>query len=175
MSREQNKQCEIQSLLDKLESVYSQWEKKHTQTEPADPDAYKIINLSRALTFCTDPERYEQLEEELETLLHAEPEVIELSVNPSELLTLMIGLILSIQSFEAERYVKESLGAGVSVGQRWSKVAELMLIKQPDEKLRQHGDGELIEYWLHINQGLSPREAKEKVFKKFKFSSQGGL
>ena len=55
--------------------------------------------------------------------------------------------------------------------QRWSKVAEIMLIKNPEEKLSIHGDEELIWYSVMINSGKNPRQASEEVFKKFRFNS----
>lgn len=163
-----DKQREIKALLNKLDAVYLDWEKNRPKPKSGYADAATVIHKSLSLAFCIDTER----RKELETLLNPEPDVIDISVSPTELLSILIGLVLLMQSLEAERFVKDSIGKGVSNEKRWSKVAEMMFIKDPAEKLRRHGNAELIAYWVRIDHGMTPRKASEEVFKKFKFNSQ---
>lgn len=172
MENEQDEQRILGALLDRLEAVYSEWEKNCPKTEPSYADASKVINRAIARVFCTDPERRNEIENELEAL-NPEVDFIDISVTPYELLALMLGLMCSIQSLEAKKYINESLGTGVSNEQRWSTAAEIMFIKEPGERLRPHTGDELIYYSVHIKRGAKPRKASEEVFKKYKFSSQG--
>jgi hypothetical protein len=107
---------------------------------------------------------------------HCEP-VLDLS--PVEILLIQQGLVLLVQSFEAERFISESLNTDSSIpkeqrgssAQRWSKVSEIMLLKDPKNTSSVHGSNEFCYYWGLIKAGLAPRKASEEVFKKFKFKN----
>jgi len=100
-----------------------------------------------------------------------EEEKITVSISPIDFTLIFRGLIYLRQSVEAERYIKESIATGVTNEQRWSKVAEIMLLRDPNEKLSIHGDDELIFYAVMIKTGLTAKQASEEVFKKFKFNT----
>lgn len=103
---------------------------------------------------------------------HYDQDVIDITISPGESMFIALGLNLLIQSFDAEEYIKESIGTGITSEKRWSKVAEIMLLKDPGEKLSSHGSDEFCLYWGAIKAGMSTRKASEEVFKRFKFNSQ---
>jgi hypothetical protein len=97
---------------------------------------------------------------------------IDISINPTELISILLGLHHLRMYLHAKQYLKENVGKGISNEKRWSKVAEIMLIKEPGEKLKLYDDDAFISYWAYTKAGLDPRKASEEVFKKFKFPSQ---
>ncbi len=161
---EQDEQREVKVLLKKLTTTYQDFKNNHT-TKPAISTA-DLINTIRAASF------KDQNTKAVDALLHHEPDVIHLSVSPKELIRILHGLNIQGQYLEAEHYVKGSVGTNVSSEQRWSKVAEIMLIKEPGEKLSRHNSDVFCWYWGIVKAGRSPREASEEVFKRFKFSNQ---
>lgn len=162
---------EIMALSKKLYSIFRDDDAQRTH-QNGYANARNIMNTTMAKAFCKNPEELKAIEAEEQALEDKRNPKIELSITPSELLLMLQGLIYYHQSKEAEKYIKHSIDAGITSEKRWSKVAEIMLIKNPDEKLSRHGDDELIWYNVLIGSGMKPRQASEEVFKKFKFSSQ---
>lgn len=170
MPKHDKESSEILSLIAKLEDVSREFDKKQP-TKCGYANAKEIVNLAIARALCPyDTERREIEQKEQERHAKLNPK-IELSVTQLELSEIIRGLCYLQQSKIAEEYVKDSIATGITNEQRWSAVAEIMLIKNPDEKLSLHGIDELIWYSVMINSGKKPRQASEEVFKKFSFNS----
>jgi hypothetical protein len=170
MSSKKDELLEVEILSKKLLAIYSEWDKKRPKSKPK-YDAESFVRLTMALAITSNPERRKEIEKKLEALKPKE-DVINISLSPRELLFILKGLNIEEQFYHTEQYVKESIGTGVSNEQRWSKVAEMMLIKEVGGKLKLHDDDAFCFYWAHIKRGLKPRQASEEVFKEFKFISQ---
>jgi hypothetical protein len=102
-----------------------------------------------------------------------EDHLINISVSQRDLLLILQGLNLHGQSLVAEQYIKDSWGTAIKAEERWETVAEIMLLKEPGEKLNKYGSDEICLYVGAIGAGLNPNEASLEVFKKSKFPSHG--
>lgn len=103
-----------------------------------------------------------------------QPDTIQLSLEPVELIELIQGILLRRCEQNAKKYLNASLNQGVSYGQRWATIAELMLIKEPGEKLRRRGknNSEMLDYRLYLSLGDTPDQAAQKICKKYRFPTQ---
>jgi hypothetical protein len=169
MSNKQDDRHEAEALLEKVTAAYNEWDKNR----PIAPNSNdRVIALMKLTALLISPNPSPEKREKYEAILNPEPDVIGITISPLESTLINQGLILLIQSIEAKHYIKESIGTNVTSEQRWSKVAEIMLIKEPGEKLSLHGSDEFCLYWALVKSGLSPRKASEGVFEKYKFNSQ---
>ncbi len=155
---------EAGALLSRLEAAYQHFEGNHTTPVL---DAETLTNLTRAAAFGD-----QDAKKRIDAIMHPEPDIINVTVSPKELLTLIQGLILQGQNLIAEQYIKDSLGKNVTSTQRWSTVAEIMLLKTPGENISRRDSDRFCCYWAMIKSGLKPRAASEEVFKQFKFDNQ---
>ncbi len=135
---------DVRSLLNELDTIYRKWDSNTLESYLMDQD--------REIGFSS--------------------ETIELSFDKREMIKVLQGLLLLTQSLEAEQFVKDSLHAKMSSEQRWSKVAEIMLVKTPGEKLKPHGVDEIMRYKVLVEGGYAPKLAAREVYRQFKFSSQ---
>jgi hypothetical protein len=171
MSEYQKDIDEINSLLKKLDDIYHEFEANNPTEKAAYANSKELVFLALARGFCNDPDMLKEIEALEQKKAAKKNQTINLSITPSELLTINLGLVYLYQSKLAEEYVKKSVATGTTNEQRWSKVAETMLIKNPGEKLSLHGYEELIWYSAMINCGKNTKQASEEVFKKFSFNS----
>ncbi|MGZ5051225.1 MAG: hypothetical protein ACXWF8_00030 [Methylobacter sp.] len=100
-----------------------------------------------------------------------EEQFINISLSECELIRIIQGLNLLGQSLVAEQYIKDSIGTDISDAKRWETVAEIMLLKEPGEKISKYGSNEICFYAGAIKAGFSPHEASLEVFKRSKFPS----
>jgi hypothetical protein len=160
---------EIESLLERLKAISTNFQDNQPEITWQD-NLNQVIRISLGKLH-TDPEKLKEYEKLQEDRKAQQNPRLNISVSPIEICSLIQGLIYLKQSIHAHQYVRNSIGH-TSNERRWSDVSEIMLIKNPDEKLRRHGFDELCEYSLHVDNGLTPREASHKVFKKFNFPTQ---
>jgi hypothetical protein len=173
MLNESSNSDHVHELSKKLSKIFSDFTENQKCKPSANQINKKIINLTRAKIFQCDIDEQNNIQNEIDLLnkqLHDDS--IDITISASDLCLIQLGLNLLGQSYEAEKFVKTSVGQSMTNEQRWSKVAELMLLKEPGEKLSRHGSDEFCYYWGLFNAGVEPREASEKVYEKFKFQSQ---
>jgi hypothetical protein len=169
MSNKQDDRREAEALLKKVTAAYKEWDKNRPIPTTSNDRANAIRKLTALLI---SPNPSPEKREKYEAILNPEPDVIDITISPLESMLIGLGLNLLIQSFEADEYIQKNYSKGTSSEQRWSKVAEIMLLKEPGYKLSRHGSDEFCLYWGAIQAGMPPRKASEKVFEKYKFNSQ---
>ena len=103
---------------------------------------------------------------------NTEIDLVDITISYRELLQILQGLVFLRQSHDATDFVKNSLNINMKSDERWRTVSEIMMIKDPIEKLSPHGDGEVSLYVAMIWCGMTPKKASEAVFKKHNFNSQ---
>jgi hypothetical protein len=169
MSNKQDDRREAEALLKKVTAAYNEWDKN----QPIPPTSNDRANAIRKLTaLLISPNPSTEKQEKYEAILNPEPDIIDITISPLESMLIALGLNLLIQSFEAEEYIQENYSKGTSSEQRWSKVSEIMLLKEPGKKSSARGSDKFCLYWALVLSGMAPRKASEKVFEKYKFNSQ---
>lgn len=157
---------EVEALLSKLTSISLEFDKSRPPNIPlSSKERLRLEVVLMAEKLIRPTPNLERIAE-LEAQLNPEPDNINLSLTPLELTYIHLALLHFIQRFKAEEYIKGSIGTGIKNEKRWAKVAEIMLINEP-EKLRRRGK-EFNLYCALIRSGVSARKASEKVYKFYK-------
>ncbi len=155
----------LERLYQKLNTAFELWE---ASEEKLTPEQIMSANVKRIYGWIAQGLRGEK-----PTI--PQPETIHLTLEPIELILLIQGILSRRCEEKAKAYVKSSLNKDISYGKRWANVAEIMLLKEPGEKLRRRGHNnlEMHEYLLYISLGNTANQAAQNVCEKFHFPSQG--
>jgi hypothetical protein len=176
MSIDQDDLKAIEDLSEKLGRLYSKNLASKRKKPPACEIQNEILRLTVANSILPDSaiEKKKSNEKKIKALeKELQDDLINIAITESDLCLINLAMVYLKQSYEANQYVKDSTSTGISSQKRWERVAEIMLIKNPDEKrLPKYSDDLFINYWALTRAGISPSKASEEVCKKFNITDQ---
>lgn len=166
---------EVEALLKKLNVALEEF---NSRPKPEPITAKEIMQGVIVDILPPDSDKRKQADADIEKRkaeLDAERNLqLNLSITPGELCRILQGLVLLGQSFDAEKIVRESVGRSNGTRELWPKIAEVMLVKDPNEKkLRRYDDSVLVRYSALIRAGVHKNDAVKGIYKEFGWGDSG--